>query len=212
MRVPPPPINRLTPSPSAEPRGRTRSEAGAPPRASRSVVVQILACTDAGDRAAASGDRAGALSYYGEALDGCLREGLLVIAASVAQRMVERYPDVVRARMTLAMLSLAEGLRILSPQMIRSTCSELEDYTRIAREAGQTPIAVGQLRRIAAATESTTIRQRIADLLHDLGDAPGAESVFLPAYEEQEGLRPARHLEGDQRTRWIEILVSPSLS
>src|SRR5690606_33439158 len=97
--------------------------------------------------------------------------------AAVAQRMVERYPDVVRARMTLAVLSLAEGLRVLSAGTLRNTCTDFHDYVQAVRAAGQEDIAIRELRRFAAATESEPVRERMAEFLVELGDADGARAI-----------------------------------
>lgn len=180
-----------------------------PRRAPSPVLVRALGALDRGDRASEAGDRAKALECYGSALNDYLQEGLPVLAAHVAQRMIQRYPDVVRARMTLAVLSLAEGLRVLSPGVLRSSRIDFEVYVRAARAAGQEEIAIRQLHRFAAVTEHPAVQELAAEFLQLLGDRQGAERVFLTAYEEREGIRPTRSLGGDQRGRWIGVLVSP---
>jgi hypothetical protein len=179
----------------------------APP--SMSTLVRALACLDLGDQFAKAGDRNRALSYYGRALNDYLREGLPGMAAAVAQRMVERYPDVVRASMTLAVLSLAEGLRVLSAGTLKNTCSDFRDYVHAVREAGQEEIAIQELRRFAAATESVTVRERMAEFLVDLGDSEGAKAILDGA-----PLAPADaaadEVEADQNTRWVQILLGPT--
>ena len=171
-----------------------------------STLVRALACLDLGDQFAKSGDRDRALSYYGRALNDYLREGLPGMAAAVAQRMVERYPDVVRARMTLAVLSLAEGLRVLSAGTLRNTCTDFHDYVQAVRAAGQEDIAIRELRRFAAATESEPVRERMAEFLVELGDADGARAI-------REGEAFATEWsagdsdEVDQNSRWVRILL-----
>lgn len=175
-----------------------------------STLVRALACLDLGDQFAKSGDRDRALSYYGRALNDYLREGLPGMAAAVAQRMVERYPDVVRARMTLAVLSLAEGLRVLSAGTLQNTCTDFHDYVQAVRVAGQEDIAVRELRRFAAATESETVRERMAEFLVELGDEEGARSIlggdaFPAEWSQSEGDGDA----ADQNSRWLRILLGP---
>ena len=171
-----------------------------------STLVRALACLDLGDQFAKSGDRDRALSYYGRALNDYLREGLPGMAAAVAQRMVERYPDVVRARMTLAVLSLAEGLRVLSAGTLRNTCTDFHDYVQAVRAAGQEDIAIRELRRFAAATESEPVRERMAEFLDELGDVEGARAI-------REGEAFATDYAGadsgdvDQNSRWVRILL-----
>lgn len=178
----------------------------APP--SMSTLVRALACLDLGDQFAKAGDRNRALSYYGRALNDYLREGLPGMAAAVAQRMVERYPDVVRARMTLAVLSLAEGLRVLSAGTLKNTCIDFHEYVRAVREAGQEEIAVQELRRLAAATESVTVRERMAEFLNELGDEEGARSILdgTPL-----AATPSVEADEDQNTRWVQILLGPTV-
>lgn len=172
--------------------------------------MQALSFLDAGDRAAQTGDRAQALASYGLALNHFLREGLHVMAAAVAQRMVEHFPDVVRARGTLAVLSLAEGIRLLSAPVVRSARREFDAYLGAARQAGQERAAVQQLRSLVDATESPVVREWLADYLDALGEGQAAEDVFLAAYEEREGLRSARAAAGDQLERWVGVLLAPA--
>lgn len=179
----------------------------APP--SMSTLVRALACLDLGDQFAKAGERDRALDYYGRALNDYLGEGLHGMAAAVAQRMVERYPDVVRARMTLAVLSLAEGLRVLPAGTLKNTCPDFQDYVRAVREAGQEAIAVRELRRLAAATESATVRERLAEFLVDLGDEEGARAI-LDGSPLAAAFLPEGAEEADQNTRWVQILLGPA--
>ena len=174
-----------------------------------STLVRALACLDLGDQFAKAGDRNRALSYYGRALNDYLGEGLPGMAAAVAQRMVERYPDVVRARMTLAVLSLAEGLRVLSAGTLKNTCSDFRDYVQAVREAGQEAIAIQELRRFAAATESETVRERMAEFLVELGDDEGARAILAGEALTSDGIE-APDFEVDQNTRWVQILLGPT--
>lgn len=178
----------------------------APP--SMSTLVRALACLDLGDQFAKAGDRNRALSYYGRALNDYLREGLPGMGAAVAQRMVERYPDVVRARMTLAVLSLAEGLRVLPAGTLKNTCIDFHDYVHAVRDAGQEAIAIQELRRFAAATESATVRERMAEFLAELGDSEGSQAILdgSPLAPEQQD----EPFEEDQNARWVQILLGPT--
>ena len=177
------------------------------PGVAQSSLSWAMADLEAGDRAAAQGGREEALALYGSVLDCFLGKGLYVMAASVAQRMIERFPDVVRARGALAVLSLAEGAEVLSPRVVRSARAEFDAYVDAARAAGRADEAAAQLHRMAEVTESPIVREWIADYLSALGDASGAEEVYLAAYEEREGLRPARPGGGDQRDRWARVLL-----
>lgn len=183
------------------------ASAADPAKAMR-ALLRALTALDEGDEWANAGDRDRALAAYGEALDLYLLEGLPVIAAAVAQRMIHRYPDVVRARLTLAILALTEGLRVLSPAVLRSCRPAFEGYVRAARHAGRERMAAAQLRAFAGATDDAAVREQMAELLHALGEHEGAERVFLDAYEEREGIRPSRRLPGSQSQRWFRLLAT----
>lgn len=175
---------------------------------SMGALLRALTALDEGDEWANEGDRNRALASYGEALDLYLSQELPVIAASVAQRMIRRFPDVVRARLTLAVLSLTEGLRVLSPAILNSCRPEFEAYVRAAQEAGQQEMAARQLLEFAAATDSGAVREQIAEFLQTLGDVSAAERVFIAAYEEREGIRSRRSLPGAQPERWFRLLAT----
>jgi thioredoxin-like negative regulator of GroEL len=110
--------------------------------------------------------------------------------------------------MTLAVLSLAEGLRVLSAGTLKNTCIDFHEYVRAAREAGQEEIAVQELRRLAAATESVTVRERMAEFLNELGDAEGARAILdgTPL-----AATPSVEADEDQNTRWVQILLGPTV-
>lgn len=173
------------------------------------TLVRALACLDLGDQFAREGDRERALSYYGRALNDYLGDRLFTMAATVAQRMIDRYPDVVRARMTLGVLSLAEAARVLPAVGIRSTCSALDDYVTAVQASGQQEIAVRQLRRLADVTESEAVRERVADFLRALGDEDAADEVVRAAPLRGGRSRRSGSMAGDQHTRWVELLLTP---
>lgn len=189
------------PVPSQPPR-RTRQGRLSETPPQLSTLVQALGAVDMADRFAEAGDRDRALGYYGEALDGYLREGLYGMAATVAQRMIRRYPDVVRARMTLAVLNLVEGLRKLAPDSVRSTCPGFEEYLLLVGECGQEATAVRHLRRLATVTRSQAVRQRIGGFLRHLGDEEGARDAEGPG-----GADPRNLDVTDQTAVWVSILL-----
>lgn len=191
---------------SASPIARATDEPPRP-RASSAGVVDVLAHLEAGDRAAAAGARAEALSEYGQALDACLNEELLGLAATVLRRMIQHYPDVVRARMTLALLPLCEGVSRLAPESLRHSCSGLEDYARAASAAGLEATAAERLRRLAAITESAPVRERIGTLLAALGDHAGAEAALDATAGAEERAEFACLSPQEQRRRWLRLLV-----
>ena len=107
-----------------------------------------------------------------------------------------------------AVLSLAEGLRVLSAGTLRNTCTDFHDYVQAVRAAGQEDIAIRELRRFAAATESEPVRERMAEFLSELGDAEGARSILdgTPL-----AATPSVEADEDQNTRWVQILLGPTV-
>lgn len=204
--------NRASSSAARSSRGASSKE-GLPNRAKPipavATLVRALGCLDLGDQFAREGDRERALSYYGRALNDYLNDRLFTMAATVAQRMIERYPDVVRARMTLGVISLAEGARVLPGAGLRNTCAALEDYVSAVQAAGQQEVAVRQLRRLAEVTESEPVRERVAGFLRALGDDGAADDVVRRTAEMSVASRPAPLMTEDQSSRWVEVLLAP---
>lgn len=106
--------------------------------------------------------------------------------------------------MTLAALTLSEGLRHLSAGGIRNTCAAFHEYVGAAQQAGQEELAIRHLRRFALATESPAVRARLGEFLAQLGDPQGALAL-APAPLPEEG-EPAPS-DADQRARWVEVLL-----
>lgn len=185
-----------------------------PPRSGRPLAELIVALDHLrlGQARSLAGDRQQALSHYGWAIDEFLRQGLYTMAASTSRQLLDRCPEVVRARGTLAVLSLGEGLRVLSPGVLRLLSADFDAYIRAARAAGQTEAAAHHLRLLSEETEMPAVREWLAGFIEVLGDRAGAEEVFLNAFEEREGIRPSRRLPGSQQERWASVLRTPSRS
>src|SRR5690606_40618464 len=115
----------------------------AAPSLDNALLVHAIGCVDQGDAFAREGDRERALEYCGTAVDDCLAAGLYDVAAEVCGRMIDGYPDVVRARFTRAFLTLGKGLRESAPDSLRLARQEIAEYLLAARRARQ------QLRALA---------------------------------------------------------------
>jgi tetratricopeptide (TPR) repeat protein len=161
----------------------------------------------AGDLCARADQRARALTYYDRAIDAYLAVSRYAAAEALCRKVIDRFPEVVRARGTLAFLSIAEGLETLAPSELREEARDrFGEYVRAARAAGREEFVARRLRSMADVTGSVELRELISDFLEALGDRAGAEEVFLAVYEEREGIRTRRALAGSQRERWAELL------
>lgn len=172
------------------------------PLAVSPLVVHALGCVDLGDAFARAGERGRALHYYGSAVDDYLDAGLYDSAAELCGRMLERFPDVVRARFTRAFLNLGKGLQQADPALLPSAHAELAEYVRATRQASQQRRAAEQLRRLAERAEHAEVVEVIAEQLRVLGFARDADEI-LAAFR---GRRPAAEDAEDLRQRWAPVL------
>ena len=163
----------------------------------------------AGTLCARAGDRSRALVYYGRAIDARLRLGHYDVAGSMCRKIIEIEPEVVRARCTLAFLSLG---RSLLPFPFDSAADDIEGeiraYVGAARKRGQEAFAANGLHLMAEATGEDEIRELIGESLLELGDSATADQVFGSIYRERNQLQERSSLE-EQRTRWAEALQIP---
>ncbi len=146
----------------------------------------------------AAGERGRALRHFGAAIDMYLIAGDYEEAARFCRRVVQVAPDVVRARCTLAFLSLRDGFSATFED-------ELRDYVTAAKSAGQEQYAVTRLRMMASVTHEDDVVRRLIDReLARLGDVPGSYSGM------NDGCGPDGHrlipLRGNQRERWALML------
>lgn len=151
-----------------------------------------------GDLCVKSGDIGRALSYYGRALDVYLETGYFDAGAAMCRKMIDASPEVVRARCTLAFLTLGKGLR-------QDALKQITDYVDAAQRQGQEELAIERLRLMAGVTDDQEIRLLLGEYLTELGDAETANEVLGAVYAERNRLNPAPSLE-DQRERWARSL------
>lgn len=139
----------------------------------------------AGDLCVEAQDRERALGYYGRAIDAYLRAGRYNAAGAVCRKLLRISPGSVRARCTLAWLSIGKGL-------LGDAQWEVDEYVDAAIAAGQADLATRQLRMMADATYDPELRALLADHLHKLGDRDAASLLDPPdeesAREEPEAL------------------------
>lgn len=131
----------------------------------------------AGDACASAGDLDGALRLWGRAIDAYLQVARRGAAAATCRKAINRAPRVVRARCTLAILSVGVG-------DADTAIREMEAYVRAAKRAGREDLAVRQLRMTGRATDDPRIRARFCELLRELregdDDASPDEALGRP--------------------------------
>ncbi len=164
----------------------------AAPRDARAPLFNRL-----GDLYLKAADERQAIKAFGMAVDTYLENGHFDPAAALCRRMIALSPNIVRARCTLAFLSLSKGL-------VADAETEIEGYVRAARKSGTDELAVARLRMMADATDDHEIRLALGTQLADLGDVQGSDAVFGAVYAERNGLRSLP--QEDQRERWARLL------
>lgn len=144
-----------------------------------------------------------ALTYYGRAIDEFLQVSRFDAAAAVCRKLLRVSPDAVRARCTLAWLSI--GKELLGDARV-----ELRAYVRAADRAGQERLAAKHLRLMAEVAAEPELIRLIADLLRKLGDDAAADRIAesLDRAREQGETLPTRARE----ERWAEVLRAALMS
>lgn len=127
----------------------------------------------AGDLCVEAQDRERALGYYGRAIDAYLRAARYNAAGAVCRKLLRISPGAVRARCTLAWLSIGKGL-------LSDAQWEVDEYVQAALDAGQSNLAETQIRMMAEATHNPELRVLLADHLRKLGAHEAAERALDP--------------------------------
>jgi predicted Zn-dependent protease len=133
----------------------------------------------AGDLCVEAGENPRALGYYGRAIDAYLRAGRYNAAGAVCRKLLRISPGSVRARCTLAWLSIGKGL-------LSDAQREVDEYVDAAVAADQVDLARKQIRMMADATYNQELRVLLADHLHKLDDPETAERVLAAEPDERE--------------------------
>lgn len=125
----------------------------------------------AGDLCVDSDETPRALGYYGRAIDAYLQAGRYNAAGAVCRKLLRISPDAVRARATLAWISIGKGL-------LEEAQREVDAYVDSAVAAGEPELARRQLRMMAEATHNRDLRALLADHLTKLDD-PGSAGRIM---------------------------------
>ncbi len=155
----------------------------------------------AGDLCAEEGHIDRALHFWGRAIDAYLETARPDAAAAACRKVIQHVPGVVRARRTLALLSIGMG-------HMEEALHHADEYVGAACRAGRADLAVKQLRLMARASGDHDFRCHVAELLKELGD-PRAQSVMGRAAGDEEGEDPE---EIPPHERWNAILEFARLS
>lgn len=151
----------------------------------------------AGNLCVEAGQPQRALSFFGRAIDAYLESGRFSAAEVLCRKVLKIAPNAVRARCTLAWLSLGKGFR-------SETDQELEEYVHAAERAGKESLAAKQLMMMAQATPNPELRERLAEYLLELGAEEESDRVYGMVFSERNALRaPAV---ADEGKLWANLL------
>jgi hypothetical protein len=157
----------------------------------------------AGNLCVEAGQPSRALGYFGRTINAYLESGRFSAAEVLCRRVLRIAPDAVRARCTLAWLSLGNGYGT-------DTERELEEYVRAARRAGKEDLATKQLLLMARAAPSTELREKVAEYLVQLDSTEEADAVYALVLKERNGLLPKRV--SDEGELWAKLLRAALMS
>lgn len=144
-----------------------------------------------------AGDRQRALVFFGLGIDAYLITNQLDAAAALCRDAISAVPEVIRARCTLAFLSIRKGRAEEFDRL-------LADYFRAARRAGQERLAAERLELMAEVTDAHDIRLLLGHYLKELGEPEVAAAVFDAVLSERNG-KPAAKADS-QQVRWARAL------
>ena len=138
-----------------------------------------------------------ALGFFGQAIDAYLESGRFSAAEVLCRKVLKIAPGAVRARCTLAWLSLGKGFR-------SETDREVEEYVRAAQKAGKESLAATQLVMMAQATPSAELREHLAERLLELGAEEAADRVYGLVFAERNETRTP--MVADEGKLWQKLL------
>jgi tetratricopeptide (TPR) repeat protein len=157
----------------------------------------------AGNLCVEGGQPRRALGYFGRAIDAYLESGRFSAAEVLCRKLLKIAPDAVRARCTLAWLSLGKGYR-------SETDREVEDYVHAAQKAGNESLAAKQRVMMAQATPSSELREHLAERLVELGAEEEADLVYGLVFAERNDLREP--VVADEGKLWQKLLRAALMS
>jgi hypothetical protein len=170
-----------------------------------SLQVEALQCmlpgeaatplNQAGDLLLRSGDAAGALELYGQAVDSLVEADRFEAAMGLCNKIIRTVPHVVRARCTLAWLAIGAGFT-------GELSGRVGDYISAAEACGRETIAQRHVRQMADVVDIHDVRIMLAEYLLYLGDDRAANHLFGEIYSERNtGLQ--RSIAREERWRGV---------
>lgn len=170
-----------------------------------SLQVEALQCmipgeaatplNQAGDLLLRSGDAAGALELYGQAVDSLVEADRFEAAMGLCNKIIRIVPHVVRARCTLAWLAIGAGFT-------GELSGRVGDYVSAAEARGRESIAQRHVRQMADVVDVQDVRVMLGEYLLYLGDDRAANHLFGEIYSERNtGLQ--RSIAQEERWRGV---------
>ncbi len=150
-----------------------------------------------GDLCLTTGENKRALDYYGRAIDVYLITHEYARAEALCRKVISAVPSVLRARCTLAFLSMRDGV---SPTFER----DLRDYVRATLRAGQQELAIVRLRMMRSVTDDEAVQEILDRQLAVLGETNTVYDSMDPQFTSDR--RRTVPLQGNQRERWALML------
>ncbi|MBR9991076.1 MAG: hypothetical protein KFH98_15045 [Gemmatimonadetes bacterium] len=170
-----------------------------------SLQVEALQCmipgeaatplNQAGDLLMRSGDPAGALELYGQAVDSLVEADRFEAAIGLCNKIIRTVPNVVRARCTLAWLAIGAGFT-------GELSNRVGDYVSAAEACGRETIAQRHVRQMADVVEIHDVRIMLGEYLIHLGDDCAANDLFGQIYSER-NTGTQRSIGQDERWRGV---------
>lgn len=152
---------------------RARADAASP-------LYRASYCARAGDLARNADRREESQRLYGEAIDAYLQAGRGRPAELICERMLEAYPEVVRARCTLSLIAIGH-------EEVDAARERIEDYLAAVERHQKVEMAVPSLLQMASATAHEDIRRQISDSLSRLGRPQLGQGVRDQSAAQAEG-------------------------
>ena len=167
-----------------------------------SLQVEALQCmipgeaatplNQAGDLLLRSGDAAGALELYGQAVDSLVEADRFEAAMGLCNKIIRTLPHVVRARCTLAWLAIGAGFT-------GELSGRVGDYVSAAETCGRQALAQRHVRQMADVVDMHEVRIMLGEYLLYLGDDRAANHLFGEIYAER---NTGRQRSIAQEERW----------
>lgn len=131
---------------------------------------------EAGDLCVLGDREFDARRYFGQSINCFLDLGRYDVAHAIARKMLRHYPEVLRARCTLAWIAIGRGIR---PEVKR----RLHEYTDAARDVGMERPLVRELGWMSDVVADRDLLVEMGEWLLDAGADREANRVFGRAFQ-----------------------------